>query len=621
MNVLAMIVGVSVLFAFCEGCDYEDKMCTQFAALGDDFTVYFERLNGCCSHEKQIITGATIQVVNNSTKMDVPFNSTTFWAPFTNENTTNGSHWYILAYTYRCNHRSRAICSKCSCVQENILLHLRIAAFNLTKDIAQPMEGENVEMLSTSGLTTNNVEVKFTFSPIGKENIKVAECPPIMRKPHKVKPNWVITRLDNNCQLLVMDVTSADDGSYEAVGLLPSGDVGGKYVYAYSNSVQMRVGSETTLGPASIESKSSILGYAVALAVTLVCIVVAVVAIFFLVRRYPCIGPLPVPPVPAPPPDIQPRPRYGSTDPRQPQPPPVAGDGNANTNPPICAGALGNASSGSPGTGVPGYVPPNPRGTPRCLSPQPPVSGVAASAGGRVRSEEERFADSPASDGTVVPFGERTPLFSPTPGNAYEPSQPEDLLITETAAANPVVPLQPSKLSPHPHPDGHSGDEGKHGEATSPASSGFRSLSPDSVVPPQPSEVSPHPLPGRHSGDKGQLTALVAASQTSLSSGFHSPSPVGSEHSSSSGGSDQQVEESHDRASGLKSYATEPGSSSMSIHTSGPGAILVRSSPAVAMDVPTTSQSQPPLGIPSETSSKSSGRNSPVKSKHSSGCE
>ena len=166
-------------------------------------------------------------------------------------------------------------------------------AFNLTKDIAQPMEGENVEMLSTSGLTTNNVEVKFTFSPIGKENIKVAECPPIMRKPHKVKPNWVITRLDNNCQLLVMDVTSADDGSYEAVGLLPSGDVGGKYVYAYSNSVQMRVGSETTLGPASIESKSSILGYAVALAVTLVCIVVAVVAIFFLVRRYPCIGPLP----------------------------------------------------------------------------------------------------------------------------------------------------------------------------------------------------------------------------------------------------------------------------------------------------------------------------------------
>ena len=69
----------SVLFAFCEGCDYEDKMCTQFAALGDDFTVYFERLNGCCSHEKQIITGATIQVVNNSTKMDVPFNSTTFW--------------------------------------------------------------------------------------------------------------------------------------------------------------------------------------------------------------------------------------------------------------------------------------------------------------------------------------------------------------------------------------------------------------------------------------------------------------------------------------------------------------------------------------------------------------
>ena len=154
------------------------------------------------------------------------------------------------------------------------------------KNIDQPFEGENVELLSSSGLTTN-IEVKFTFSPVGKGKERVAICPLNMKKS-KRRGNWVISRSNNNCQLLITNVTSADSGNYEAVGMLPSGDADGKHHrFAYSNLVPLRV-EAPTFGPASENFKSKIYIVVAALSVTLVLIVFAVAVIVFGVNRYRC---------------------------------------------------------------------------------------------------------------------------------------------------------------------------------------------------------------------------------------------------------------------------------------------------------------------------------------------
>ena len=146
--------------------------------------------------------------------------------------------------------------------------------------------GENIEFLSSSGLSTNNVKVNFYFSLA--ENLakkKSAPCEPNMRKP-KHFGNWKVFRSNttNDCCLVVENATLNDSGYYEAVGVLPGRDGNGKHIFASSNFVVLRVEAESSLVPE--KDKSKIYIFIGAIIGTLVLIVIVLFVIVFIVYRH-----------------------------------------------------------------------------------------------------------------------------------------------------------------------------------------------------------------------------------------------------------------------------------------------------------------------------------------------
>ena len=150
------------------------------------------------------------------------------------------------------------------------------------------MVGDDVELRSSSGLSTNNITVRFEYSLIYKQDvgrIKVATCEPNITEPKFVE-NWMILRSNItpfDCRLVILNATIEDSGYYESVGLLPNGD---EYQYASSNIVELivRVG-ESTLVPVALES-SNISIFIAAMIVTFIGIMIAVLVIVVLIVRW-----------------------------------------------------------------------------------------------------------------------------------------------------------------------------------------------------------------------------------------------------------------------------------------------------------------------------------------------
>ena len=155
----------------------------------------------------------------------------------------------------------------------------------------QPVVGDDVELRSSSGLSTNNITVRFEYSLIYNEDvekIKIATCEPNMTEP-KFVGKWMIFRSNVtpfDCRLVILNATIADSGYYESVGLLPNGDGNGEYQYASSNIVELivRVG-ESTLVPVALET-SNISIFIAAMIATFIGIMIAVLVIVVLIVRW-----------------------------------------------------------------------------------------------------------------------------------------------------------------------------------------------------------------------------------------------------------------------------------------------------------------------------------------------
>ena len=165
--------------------------------------------------------------------------------------------------------------------------------FSLELMEAQPRLGENIELLSSSGLVTNNVTVQFLYYnnlklyQEGVGNTKVATCEPDMIEP-KYVGKWKIIRSNSppyDCRLVILNVSAEDSGFYEAVGLLPNGDGDGGYELASSNLVVLQLVEELTLDPSKYISKITILIISMVVTFFGIVIVVGLLVFALIVKR------------------------------------------------------------------------------------------------------------------------------------------------------------------------------------------------------------------------------------------------------------------------------------------------------------------------------------------------
>lgn len=429
------LIGISFFLVFCGACnDYPPT--TKFAAFGDIFTVTFDTCNGCCGAGAQWIWNATI-MFNETYGKVLPWDNSQgrFWVTFAPENTTIGNNQYRLSYEYDCDPVDP--CLSCACLQQDILLQLRIANFSLERTEARLQIGKNVELLSSSGLEDNNVTVQFVYYDSlqlyqeGVESTRNATCEPNMIEP-KYVGDWKIIRSSSppyDCRLVILNATAEDSGFYEAVGLLPNGD--GGYEYASSNIVMLEFVEELTLEPSKYTSEITIL--VISLVATFVGIIILLFAFAFFLRRRRNDGR-----------------RYQQLPREQ-----YARTGRPVHQPDIAAGGYGGVQEGRGGegevigggrrrgdTGVPeppqpGFVSPNlsvsvstDRQTPASLPPsimcgradrpsgerEGTITPLIRSTSGEYIEEDTTatiFSGSPSSDITVVPTGRGRAIPSP----------------------------------------------------------------------------------------------------------------------------------------------------------------------------------------------------------------